>query len=74
VGHIRAAGPRNAGAATLKAGEDSIVRNAMKGGKLVVVVVLGAGHDLTESIWAQDPNCGYIRLMTHKVAELSGRR
>jgi hypothetical protein len=34
----------------------------------------GATHDLTESVRAADPNCGYIRLTIHKVAELIGER
>jgi hypothetical protein len=38
-----------------------------------VVIVLGAAHDLTESIRAADPNCGYIRVTTRKVAEFIGR-
>jgi hypothetical protein len=37
-----------------------------------VVVVLGAGHDLKESIRAADPQCGYVRVVTKKVAELAG--
>jgi hypothetical protein len=67
------ADPRKADAATMKARDDAIVRNALKGGELVVVVVLGAGHDLTASVRAADPNCGYIRVATQKVAELVGQ-
>jgi hypothetical protein len=40
----------------------------------VVVIVLGGGHDLAESVRAADPNCGYIRLTTKKVRELMGGR
>jgi hypothetical protein len=35
---------------------------------------LGAARDLTESIRAADPNCGYIRLTTKKVQELTSER
>jgi hypothetical protein len=58
---LSAAGdPRKADAATLKARDDAIVRNALKGGEPVVVIVLGASHDLLAGIRAADPNCGYI--------------
>jgi hypothetical protein len=46
------------------------VRNALAGGEPVVVIVLGAGHDLTESVRAADPRCGYLRVTTTKVREL----
>jgi hypothetical protein len=47
-----------------------MVRNALAGGEPVVVIVLGAAHDLTESIRAADPNCCYIRVTTNRVQEL----
>jgi hypothetical protein len=65
---LAAADPRKADAATMKAREDAIVRKALAGGEPVVIVVLGGGHDLTESVCAADPNCGYIRVATIKVA------
>jgi hypothetical protein len=68
-----AADPQKADAATLKAHEESIVRNALAGGA-PVVVVLGGDHDLTESVRAADPHCGYLRVTTGKVAELMGGR
>jgi hypothetical protein len=71
---LAASDPRKADAATLKAREDAIVRNALAGGEPVVVVVLGAGHDLAASVRAVDPNCGYIRVTTMKVAGLTGGR
>jgi hypothetical protein len=67
-----AADPRKAVAATLKARDDAIVRNALAGGEPVVVVVLGGGHDLTASVRAADPHWGYIRVATVKVALLMG--
>jgi hypothetical protein len=71
---LAAADPRKADAATLKAREDAIVRNALAGGESVVVIVLGGGHDLAESVRAADPHCGYVRVTTIKVAELMGGR
>jgi hypothetical protein len=56
-----------------KARDDAIVKNALAGGEPVVIVVLGGGHDLAESVRAADPHCGYIRVTTDKVAELMGR-
>jgi hypothetical protein len=44
------------------------VRNALAGGEPVVIVVLGGGHDLAARGRAADPNCGYIRVATVKVA------
>jgi hypothetical protein len=73
-GPLAAADPRKADAATLKAREDTIVRNALKGGEPIAVIVLGASHDLTASVRAADPSCGYIRLTTKKVAELVDAR
>jgi hypothetical protein len=73
-GALAAADPRKADAATMKAREDAIARNALAGGEPVVVIVLGAAHDLTESVREADPNCGYIRLTTRKVAELTAER
>jgi hypothetical protein len=49
-----------------------MVRNALRDGEPIVWVLLGAGHDLTESIREQDPRCGYVRVTTKKVAELIG--
>jgi hypothetical protein len=69
---LATADPRKADAATLKARDDAIVRNALAGGEPVVVVVLGGGHDLAASVRAADPSCGYIRVTTDKVAELMG--
>jgi hypothetical protein len=66
---LAAADPRTADAATLKARDDAIVRNALAGGE-PVVVVLGGDHDLIESVRAADPNCWYIRVTTKKVGEL----
>jgi hypothetical protein len=71
---LAAADPRKADAATLKARDDAIVRNALAGGEPVVVVVLGGGHGLAESVRAADPHCGYVRVTTGKVAELMGGR
>ena len=68
------ADPGKADAATLKARDDAIVRNALAGGEPVVIVVLGGDHDLIESVRAVDPNCGYIRVTTMKVAGLTGGR
>jgi hypothetical protein len=67
---LAAADPRKADAATLKARDDAIVKNALAGGEPVVVVLLGGGHDLAASVRAADPNCGYIRVTTKKVGEL----
>jgi hypothetical protein len=71
---LAAADPRKADAATLKARDDAIVRNALAGSELVVVVVLGGGHDLAESVRAVDPHCGYVRVTTGKVVGLMGGR
>jgi hypothetical protein len=71
---LAAADPRKADAATLKAREDAIVKNALAGGDPVVVIVLGGGHDPAESVRAADPHCGYVRVTTGKVAELMGGR
>jgi hypothetical protein len=71
---LAAADPRKADAATLKARDDAIVRNALAGGEPVVVVVLGGGHDLAESVRAADPGCGYYRVTTIKIAELKAGR
>jgi hypothetical protein len=62
--------PRKADAAAMKAHDDVIVKNALADREAIVVVVLGVGHDLTASVRAVDPNFGYIRLTTKKVAEL----
>jgi hypothetical protein len=51
------ADPGKADAATLKARDDAIVRNALKGGEPVVVIVLGVSHNQTESVRAVDSNC-----------------
>jgi hypothetical protein len=51
-----------------------IARNALRGTEPVVVVVLGAEHDLSEAIREHDPRCGYIRVATSKMAELLGSR
>ena len=69
-----AADPWKADAATLKARDDAIVRNALAGGEPVVIVVLGGDHDLIESVRAADPRCGYNRVTTGKVAGLLGGR
>jgi hypothetical protein len=53
----------------MKARDDAIVRNALKGAEPIVVIVLGASHDLTERDLTADLSCGYIRLTTRKVAE-----
>jgi hypothetical protein len=45
------------------------VQRALAGGEPVVVIVLGAAHDLSASVRETDPNCGYIRVTTKKVAE-----
>jgi hypothetical protein len=71
---LAAADPRKADAATMKASEDAIVRNALANGEPVVVIVLGGGHDLIESVRAADQSCAYIRVTTGKVAELMGGR
>jgi hypothetical protein len=51
---------------------DAMVRNVLRGDGELAVLVLGAGHDLTESIEEQDPRCEYIRVTTGKLAELFG--
>jgi hypothetical protein len=71
---LAAADPRKADAATMKARDDAILRNALAGGEPVVVVVLGVGHDLAASVRAADPHCGYVRVATVKVAGLMGGR
>jgi hypothetical protein len=71
---LAAADPRKADAATMKARDDAIVKNALANGEPVVVILLGGGHDLAESVRAVDPRCGYIRVTTAKVAELMGGR
>jgi len=71
---LAAADPRKAGRAALQARDAAIVSNALAGGEPVAVIVLGAGHDLTESVRAADPECGYVRLTTKTVAELMGER
>jgi hypothetical protein len=71
---LAAADPRKAYVATVKAREDAIVRNDLAAGEPVVVIVLGAGHDLAESDRSADPHCGYISVTTGKVAELMGGR
>jgi hypothetical protein len=67
---LAAAAPRKADAATLKAREDAIVRNALAGGEPVVIVVLGGGHDLAASVRAADPHSGYVRVTSRKAAGL----
>jgi hypothetical protein len=67
------ADPREAGRTALEARDRAIVRNALRRGEPVVIVVLGAGHDLTPWVRQQDPNCGYVRITTREVAWLSGR-
>jgi hypothetical protein len=67
---LAAADSRKASTATMKARDDAIVRNALAGGEPLVVVVLGGGHDFTESIRAQNPRCGYIRVAMKKVLTL----
>jgi hypothetical protein len=83
VGHVcrrqearggTAADPWKADAATLKARDDAIVRNALAGGEPVVVIVLGGGHDLAASVRAADSHCDYVRVTIAKVAELMGGR
>ena len=64
--------PGRADAAPRKARDDAILRNALKGREPVVVIVLGASHDLTASIRAAHPSCGYIRLTMKKVAAMEG--
>lgn len=76
---LERAKPRVAGgrvfvdSAAAKARADAMARLALRGEGPVVVVVLGAGQDLTESIEEQDPRCGYVRVTTRKVAEWIGR-
>jgi hypothetical protein len=70
AGPLAAADPRKANAPTTKARGDAIVRNALAGEVPIVVIVLGAAHDLRESIRAAEPKCGYTRLTTKKLAEL----
>jgi hypothetical protein len=71
---IRTADPQGAGKATLEARNRVIVRNALIYGEPVVVVIHGAGHDLTPWIHRQDPDCGYVRVATREVARLVGRQ
>jgi len=54
----------------MRAREDAMVRNALVGDEPVVVIVLGVGHDLAESVRAAEPSCGYIRVTTRKVTEM----
>jgi hypothetical protein len=60
--------------ATRTARDDVMARNALVGGEPVVVVVLGAGHDLAAGVRAHDPRCAYLRVTTRKFAELFGGR
>lgn len=57
----------------LRAWREAIVRNCMAQGVPLVVIILGAAHDLTEAIKAQAPDWGYTRITTRKVAELTGK-
>jgi hypothetical protein len=54
--------------------EEAMVRNLLKSGEELMVVMLSAGRDLSESIEVWDPHCGYIRVLTRKVAEIIGNR
>lgn len=46
----------------------AIVRNCVATGKDVVVIILGAAHDLRDVIEEQAPGWGYIRITTASVA------
>jgi hypothetical protein len=76
---LQRARPRLAGGrvfldpAAAKARADAMARLALRGEGPVLVVVLGAGIDLAESIEGQDPRCGYVRVTTRKVAEWVGQ-
>jgi hypothetical protein len=76
---MQRARPRLAGGRVLlepaaaKARAAAMARLALRGEGPVVVVVLGAGIDLTDSIEEQDPRCGYVRVTTRKVAEWVGQ-
>jgi hypothetical protein len=57
-----------------KARDEAIARNALRGGEPVVVVILGADHDLSDGLRETAPRCAYVRVTTHKVRELLGGR
>jgi hypothetical protein len=54
--------------------ESAMVRNVLQTGEKVMVVLLSAGRDLSDSIYDQDQRCGYLRITTRKVAEIIGSR